>query len=46
MPYAVSLCLDAASARRIEAMWQVLGERGLSDHMLRLQYQPHLTLGL
>jgi 2'-5' RNA ligase len=46
MPYAVSLCLDDAAARRVEAMWRILAERGLSDHMRRLSYRPHVTLGL
>jgi 2'-5' RNA ligase len=46
MPYAVSLCLDDAAAQRIEAMWRILDARNLSDHMRRLAYRPHVTLGL
>jgi 2'-5' RNA ligase len=45
MPLAVTLCLDAASAARVEAMWRALAEAG-ADDALRLGYRPHLTLAV
>ncbi|MBR0679569.1 2'-5' RNA ligase family protein [Roseomonas eburnea] len=44
MPYAVTLRLDAAAARPIEAMWRALAEAGLHEDALRLGYPPHVTL--
>jgi 2'-5' RNA ligase len=41
---AVTLCLDAASAARVEDMCGVLAMRGISDYAARLGYRPHVTL--
>lgn len=46
MPYAVTLRLDAAAAKPIEAMWRALAEAGLHDDALRLGYPPHVTLAV
>ena len=44
MPYAITLGLDRASAARIENLWGLLDDAGLSRSMPQLGYTPHLTL--
>jgi 2'-5' RNA ligase len=46
MGYAITLRLDAAAATVVEAMWQALASRGVSDEALQLRYPPHLTLAI
>jgi 2'-5' RNA ligase len=46
MGYAITLRLDAAAARVVEAMWRALASRGVSDEALQLHYPPHLTLAV
>jgi 2'-5' RNA ligase len=46
MGYAITLRLDAAAAAMVEAMWQALASRGVSDEALQLHYPPHLTLAV
>jgi 2'-5' RNA ligase len=46
MAYAITLRLDTTAAVLVEAMWQVLASRGVSDEALRLHYPPHLTLAV
>lgn len=46
MTCAVTLCLDAPSARRIETLWRALADLGIADDRLRLGYRPHVTLAL
>jgi 2'-5' RNA ligase len=46
MAYAITLRLDVTAAVMIEAMWQALALRKLSDEALSLGYPPHLTLAV
>ena len=46
MPYAVTLTLDAAAARRVAVLWETLAACGASDDSLRLGYAPHITLAI
>src|SRR5580658_3626193 len=46
MPHAVTLMLDAESARSVVAMWETLAARGISEEAIQLGYPPHLTLAV
>jgi 2'-5' RNA ligase len=46
MAYAITLRLDATASAMVEAMWQVLASRKLSDEATGLGYFPHLTLAV
>lgn len=46
MPYAITLRFDATASAMVEAMWQALASRKLSDEATELGYYPHLTLGV
>jgi 2'-5' RNA ligase len=46
MAYAITLRLDATTAATVEAMWQALASRQLSDEALSSGYKPHLTLAV
>ena len=46
MPYAVTLPLDAAAAKRIQRMWHVLAEQAGADDATCLGYAPHFTLAV
>jgi 2'-5' RNA ligase len=46
MPFAITLRLDAEAASLVEAMWQTIASRGVSDDALRPGYAPHLTLAV
>lgn len=46
MPFALTLCLDRASADMVEAMWRVLHERGIDSDRHRLGYPPHVSLAI
>jgi 2'-5' RNA ligase len=45
MPYAVTLCLDAAGAAAIRRLWDALATAGIGD-VPALGYVPHVTLGI
>jgi len=46
MPYAITLMLDASSARSVVAMWETLAAGGISEDAVRLGYPPHLTMAV
>lgn len=46
MPFAITLCLDSASASMVEAMWRVLHEREIDSDRHQLGYPPHVTLAI
>lgn len=46
MPFAITLCLDPASAGVVEAMWRTLHERGIDSDRHRLGYPPHISLAI
>ena len=46
MPFAITLGLDATAATSVEAMWQTLASRRISDDAIRLKYAPHVTLAV
>ena len=46
MPYAVTLPLDAAAAKRIRRMRHILAEQAGADDAIRLGYASHLTLAV
>ena len=46
MPYAVTLPLDAAAAKRTQRMWHVLAEQAGADDATCLGYAPHFTLAV
>jgi 2'-5' RNA ligase len=46
MPFAITLRLDTAAASLVEAMWQTIASRGVSDDALRPGYAPHLTIAV
>lgn len=46
MPLAVTLCLDSASAARVEEWWEVLAARNIDADRKGLGYAPHVTLGI
>jgi len=46
MAYAITLRLDATSTLNVEAMWQALASRSVSDEALSPGYPPHLTLAV
>jgi 2'-5' RNA ligase len=46
MAYAITLPLDATATVTVEAMWQALASRGVSDEALSLGYPPHLTFAV
>ena len=46
MPYAVTLPLDAAAAKRIRRMWHMLAEQAGADDAVRLGYAPHFTFAV
>ena len=46
MPFAVTLCLDQASAEWVVAMWRTLADHAIDSDRMRLGYEPHVTLGI
>jgi 2'-5' RNA ligase len=46
MPFAITLGLDATAAVTVEAMWQMLASRRISDDAIQLKYAPHVTLAV
>ena len=46
MPFAITLCLDPASAGVVEAMWRRLAELRIDLDRTLLGYDPHVTLGI
>jgi hypothetical protein len=46
MPFAITLCLDPASAAFIERLWHGLAAQDIDTDRRDLGYTPHITLAI